>query len=156
MTPSCLDMTVPGTDPEPPPLAAVQVSFKELGANPETHRDVRQQLAGPRARAVLDDLVAVGHVETAVHCPVVLIGGAKDTFATPELIESVIRPRFPAAALTFVTNAGHWPHIERPDAIAGIVATFLATLNEAASASGLGNNEAAYRRPNLPANGAEV
>lgn len=75
---------------------------------------------------------AVGHAETAVRCPVLLIGGAMDPFVTPELLESVVGPRFPGATTTFVADAGHWPHVERPDATASIVATFLASLNETA------------------------
>jgi esterase len=135
--------------------ADVASTLRGLGAHPEAHRDVRQQLAGPRAQPVLDDLAAAsrkvrepvvaalfdawsagvpaGNVKTDVGCPILLIGGANDPFVTPELLASVIKPRFPDAVLSFVDEAGHWPHVERPATTADVIATFLATLRESAA-----------------------
>jgi esterase len=155
---ACLDRVVALVLLTPVPLGGmglphgVASTLRGLGANPEAHRDVREQLAGPLAQPVLEDLAAAGRkvreqvvaalfdawsvgvpagsVKTKVGCPVLLIGGANDPFVTPELLESVIKLRFPDAALTFVSDAGHWPHVERPDATADIVVTFLATLTE--------------------------
>ena len=133
----------------PPEVAS---TLRGLGAHPEAHRDVRQQLAGPLAQPVLEDLaaagrkvreevvaalfdawsvgVSAGRVKSELGCPVLLIGGASDPFVTPELLQSAIKLRFPDAALTFISDAGHWPHVERPDATAHVVATFLASLRE--------------------------
>ena len=133
--------------------ADVASTLRGLGGNPEAHRGVRQQLAGPLAQPVLEDLAAVGQkvredvvaalfdawavgdtagqAETSARCPVLLIGGDKDPFVTPELLHSVIRPRFPGATVSFVVDAGHWPHVERPDATAEIVTTFLSLVRAA-------------------------
>jgi pimeloyl-ACP methyl ester carboxylesterase len=154
---ACLDRVVALVLLTPVPLGGMalppEVAFtlRGLGANPEAHRDVRAQLAGPLAQLVLEDLAAAGRkvreqvvaalfdawsagvsaggAKTEVGCPILLIGSANDPFVTPELLESVIKPRFPGA-LTFVSGAGHWPHVERPDVTVDIVATFLATLRK--------------------------
>ena len=135
--------------------AEVASTLRGLGAKPEAHHGMRQQLVGPLAQPVLEDLAAAGRkvrepvvaalfdawsagvpagdARTVAGCPVLLIGGANEPFVTPELLESVIKLRFPDAALTYVSDAGHWPHVERPEATADIVATFLATLEESAA-----------------------
>jgi esterase len=153
---ACLDRIVALVLLTPVPLGGMELppevasTLRGLGAHPEAHRDVRAQLAGPLAQPVLEDLAAAGRkvreqvvaalfdawsagvsagsVKTEVGCPILLVGGTNDPFVTPELLESVVKPRFPGAALTFVSDAGHWPHVERPDAAADIVATFLAAL----------------------------
>src|SRR5205085_2442879 len=114
----------------PVPLGGLPVpdeianAMRALGGNAKAQRELRQQFAAAPSESQLDDLVVVGlkprpevvvalfeawseghHAgrnPTAFEGPVAIIGGEQDTFSTPELVRSVIAPRFSQASTGFV------------------------------------------------------
>jgi pimeloyl-ACP methyl ester carboxylesterase len=70
----------------------------------------------------------LGDQPSVVSAPVLLVGGSKDTFSSPELIRDVVAPRFANIRTAQVNHAGHWPHVEQPAAVAHILTRFLTTL----------------------------
>jgi len=70
----------------------------------------------------------LGDQPSVVSAPVLLIGGREDTFSSPELIRDVVAPRFAEVRTAQVDDAGHWPHVERPAAVARILTRFLTTV----------------------------
>jgi pimeloyl-ACP methyl ester carboxylesterase len=60
--------------------------------------------------------------------PVLVLPGTDDPLITPEVIASLVAPRFTADTLTVtpIENAAHWPHLEQPSAVATNLAKFLA------------------------------
>lgn len=56
--------------------------------------------------------------------PTMVLTGAADPFVNKDLL-GLIEARFPAALLHNVSGAGHWPHLEAPDAVATELVTFL-------------------------------
>jgi hypothetical protein len=60
--------------------------------------------------------------------PVLIIRGAGDPFVTEEVLSLGVLPRFPHARLATVAEAGHWPHVEQPAAVAALLQEFLTTL----------------------------
>jgi pimeloyl-ACP methyl ester carboxylesterase len=58
---------------------------------------------------------------------VLLIRGASDPFADAKMIGRVAR-RFPRADLATVERAGHWAHVEQPDAVTNLILEDLETL----------------------------
>ena len=59
--------------------------------------------------------------------PVLIVTGADDQFVTPEVVASVVAPRFDSArsTLTEIEGASHWPHVERSSAVADEINRFL-------------------------------
>ena len=59
--------------------------------------------------------------------PVLVLSGADDPLITAEVVASAIAPRFDQAglALTELGQSTHWPHVERPAAVAGEIDRFL-------------------------------
>jgi len=132
-------------------------AMRAMGGNAKAQRELRQQFAAAPSEGLLDDLVLVGlkprpeavvavfeawsgghdagRNPTAFAGPVAIIGGEQDSFSTPELVQSVIAPRFSQATTAFVPKAGHWPHIEQAPAIAGLIGRFIANLPSKAGAS---------------------
>jgi pimeloyl-ACP methyl ester carboxylesterase len=70
----------------------------------------------------------LGDQPSVVGAPVLLVGGREDTFSSPELIRDVVAPRFADVRTAQVDDAGHWPHVEQPAAVAHILTRFLTTL----------------------------
>ena len=59
--------------------------------------------------------------------PVLVLSGADDPLITREVVASAIAPRFDQAglALAELGQSAHWPHVERPAAVAGEIDHFL-------------------------------
>ena len=60
--------------------------------------------------------------------PVLILTGAEDQFISSEVVCSAVAPRFDAARSTVIEidQASHWPHVERPVAVAREINRFLA------------------------------
>lgn len=138
----------------PVPLAGTHLPaeatapFRTVGGNPEAQRAIRKYLAGGLDEAGVERLVAIGNrirpevITHLVDCwnegvpdapeqsgfagPVLIIRGEADLFATEELISNTVVPRFGRANTETIKEAGHWPHVENPSAIAAHVDHFLA------------------------------
>jgi pimeloyl-ACP methyl ester carboxylesterase len=61
-----------------------------------------------------------------VDVPTLLLWGADDRFVTPAYYGAAYRALIPGARLETIAGAGHFPHLERPDAFAERVAAFVA------------------------------
>ncbi len=62
-----------------------------------------------------------------VDVPTLLLWGADDRFVTPDYYGAAYRALIPGARLETIAGAGHFPHLERPDAFVERVAAFVAT-----------------------------
>ncbi|WP_018334754.1 alpha/beta fold hydrolase [Actinomycetospora chiangmaiensis] len=124
------------------PEAAV-ATFAALGGDGEAQRAVREQLSVAFPAAELDRLVRVGAATTAeavadtvrawnegdpagtatspVGAPVLVVRGEEDPFVTAAVLDSGVVPRFTDVAVATVADAGHWPHLEQPEAVAGLL-----------------------------------
>ena len=60
--------------------------------------------------------------------PVLIVGGAVDAVCTPEVLESLIAPRFSMKKIVLLPDAGHWPHIDHADEVAEKLEEFLTAL----------------------------
>ncbi|MDQ7809017.1 alpha/beta fold hydrolase [Amycolatopsis sp. A133] len=114
---------------------------------PEANRAVRRQLAPAFPDPELDRICVVDEgvraevVRALVTCwndghdlpgepfagPVLVVRGARDGFVTDELAAAAAA-RYPQARSAVLGNAGHWPHVEDPGAVAARLDSFLATL----------------------------
>jgi pimeloyl-ACP methyl ester carboxylesterase len=70
----------------------------------------------------------LGDQPSVVRAPVLLIGGSDDAFSSAALIRDAVAPRFADVHVEQVAGAGHWPHVEQPDAVIQILGRFLAGL----------------------------
>lgn len=59
--------------------------------------------------------------------PTLLIWGASDRFVTPGYYGTAYRDAIPGAQLAVIDRAGHWPHVEQPEAVVERVGAFLAS-----------------------------
>jgi esterase len=59
--------------------------------------------------------------------PVLVLPGADDQLITAEVVASGVVARFRSAktTVTEIEKSGHWPHIERPSAVAAEIDRFL-------------------------------
>ena len=73
----------------------------------------------------------LGDKPSVVSAAVLMVGGSKDTFSSPELLRDVVAPRFADVRTAQVGHAGHWPHVEQPAAVADILTPFLTALPHA-------------------------
>jgi pimeloyl-ACP methyl ester carboxylesterase len=140
----------------PVPLQGTQLPgvamkrFHALGGQPEAQRELRSSLSvnldgnslerlgrlGDRVRpasvGVFADLWNQGHALGAqpsrYRGPVLVVRGAADAFITADLVEAAVTGRFEDPAVAVVGDAGHWPHVEQPQALACILAEFLDSL----------------------------
>ena len=62
-----------------------------------------------------------------IDVPTLLLWGVDDRFVTPGYYGAAYQALIPVARLETIAGAGHFPHLERPDAFAERVAAFLAT-----------------------------
>lgn len=137
------------------PAGAIE-PFRSLGDQPAAQAAVRQQLSAGLSPARLDALIALGlpvrpevvaasadawnaghpagASASAFAGPVLIVGGERDGFVTAELIASAVTPRFAQATREVIAQAGHWPHAEQPEAVAGLLDDFLAGIPWTASA----------------------
>jgi pimeloyl-ACP methyl ester carboxylesterase len=138
----------------PVPLAGTHLPaeatapFRSAGGNPEAQRGIRKFLAGGLDDAGVDRLVQIGNrirpevVSHLVDCwndgmpdapaqsrfegPVLIVRGEADLFSTEELIAETVLSRFTKVQIETIKEAGHWPHVENPVAVAEHVDHFLA------------------------------
>lgn len=126
-------------------------TFHTLGGNPSAQRELRRNLSvnldnarleklgqlGDRVEAssvgVFADIWNHGHPLGRQHTlykgPVLIVRGEGDSFLTDELIGAVA-PHFNDATIVSIGKAGHWLHVEQPEAVAKILGEFLATVEE--------------------------
>lgn len=137
----------------PVPLGGMQLpdeianAMRRLGGDRDAQRQLRTQFAWKPTEQLLDELVLIGlkpraavvvalfEAWSAGHSrgrhasvfegPVAILGGEQDGFASPEFIKSVIAPRFHEATTSFINGAGHWPHVEQPEAVTELIEQFL-------------------------------
>jgi len=121
--------------------------FHALGGNPDAQRGLRRQLGvrlndeklerlgrlGDAVAAasvgVFADLWNQGHALGAQgsrhHGPTLIVRGELDPFVTADVVSQAVLPRFEEPTAASVAEAGHWPHVEQPEAFAGVLAEFL-------------------------------
>jgi hypothetical protein len=56
---------------------------------------------------------------------VLIMRGTDDGFITEDLVSTAVSPRFASAKTVAIDGAGHWPHLERPLAVAAQLDEFL-------------------------------
>jgi pimeloyl-ACP methyl ester carboxylesterase len=127
-------------------------TFHALGGNPSAQRDLRRQLSvnldnarleklgqlGDRVNAsrvgMFADIWNRGHPLGAQHAqyngPVLIVRGEGDPFVTEEMVSGSVFPRFKNPTVVSIDKAGHWPHVEQPEAVASIVGEFLAAVGQ--------------------------
>ena len=131
-------------------------TFHALGGNPAAQRELRRNLSVNLSDAQLERLGQLGDAVDAAAVgtfadlwnnghpsgaeparyrgPVLIIRGGDDVFITAELISSGVTPRFERPIVMSIERAGHWPHVEQPEAVARSVESFLASLEAASDA----------------------
>jgi pimeloyl-ACP methyl ester carboxylesterase len=93
------------------------------------HALVRSTLATPPQTA-LEALHAwtsghpLGTRSSIVTAPTLVIT-SDDTFASREVARDAVTRRFRHTRTAYVPGAGHWPHVEQPDAVASILTRFV-------------------------------
>jgi len=139
----------------PVPLAGTQLpdveleGFAALGDKGATaQRLIRRQLSFALSDEKVDALTAAAAVARAdvirslahswnsgypdgqrqsnYHGPVLILSGSHDPIVTSDLVRSAIAPRFDDVRSHAIDEAGHWPHAERPGAVASWVRQFVA------------------------------
>jgi pimeloyl-ACP methyl ester carboxylesterase len=68
-----------------------------------------------------------GQRPSAFTGPVLILSGADDPLITAEVVACAVAPRFDPAhsTVTEIGRSSHWPHVERPAAVAGEIDHFL-------------------------------
>lgn len=95
-------------------------------------------LGAPDADAVVAALVAMRDrpdatpLLTGITVPTLVVGGTEDVL-TPPRDQRALAAAIPGARLALVDGAGHASAWERPDAVAAVLADFLAALPPAAA-----------------------
>jgi esterase len=56
--------------------------------------------------------------------PTLIVRGVGDPFVTEEVIDAGVLPRFANARLVGIADAGHFPHLEKPEEVTRIVEDF--------------------------------
>lgn len=80
-------------------------------------------------RAHYDDLIAAVTSDTTFNGPALFIRGGESDYVADADIE-VIRLLFPNAELATVEGAGHWVHVDAPEALTALVTDFLASAEQ--------------------------
>lgn len=152
----------------PVPLAGTHLPeeavgpFRHLGGDAAAQRGIRQYLGGGLNEFGLDKLTYIGgrirpevvtHLvdcwnegipnapaESEFSSPVLIIRGEADPFATAELISSAVAPRFRHVKEEVLSGAGHWPHVEQPQNVAGFIGRFLKEVSEASATTSGGGD----------------
>ncbi len=78
----------------------------------------------PSIAANFDEIWAAIDGERSYSGPVLFLRGARSTYILEEDLSS-IRRLFPRALLETIAGAGHWVHAEQPEALIGVVGSFL-------------------------------
>ena len=167
----------------PVPLAGARLPaeavapFTALGGDGEAQRAVRRQLSVGFPDEELERLTAAGTSITAeavsgsvdawndgdpagssvssITAPVLVLRGRDDTFITSAILDAGVVPRFADVISADVEGAGHWPHIERPDAVATLIDTLVGrvTSPRGNTADGVGDHgwTSAFAQRSAPA-----
>ncbi len=116
---------------------SLQLEFRRA-AFPQLAEEELRKHAQNGARITSNNIAALISAWSAGHpagsapgpqtMPVLIIGGTVDEVSTPEVLESLVAPRFSMSETVFLPRAGHWPHIERPGDIAAEIERFLAAI----------------------------
>ena len=135
-----------GTHMAPDMLAQFHAVADQPAARGEFHRMVMATVTPemiaqftrtgePLSREIVRDQVAAwdgghpaGRGPSAYTGPVLILPGSGDWFINAEAIAAGVLPRFPHAETVTIDQAGHWPHVEQPAAVAGALDAFLARL----------------------------
>jgi pimeloyl-ACP methyl ester carboxylesterase len=134
------------------------VPFQCLGGDVAAQRELRAALGGGLTDGQLDRLTRAGEpvrrevtVETVrawnggdpagrapsgFTGPVLVVWGGADPLVTGELLDQGVTPRFAAARVVVVPDAGHWVHAQRPHEVAALITEFVA----APTGDGAGNS----------------
>jgi pimeloyl-ACP methyl ester carboxylesterase len=124
-------------------------ALRSLGCNPSRERErlrssthlevadldhvaIARATLHPTTVAALFDAWSDGHedglVPSVVSVPVSIIHGVDDPFVTRDLLRTAVLPRFGSVRVTSISNASHWPHLERPASTAKAIDAFLAEI----------------------------
>ncbi|MEW1819234.1 alpha/beta hydrolase [Arthrobacter sp. NPDC080031] len=131
--------------------------FKSMGGQIELQRSVRQQLSPKLTTDQLDRLDDLGskpspetvaaYVDiwnrgaddapaiSAYRGPVLVVRGAVDGFATQELVDGMVAPRFSNGRVAVLDGGGHWLHVEQPAEVAALVTEFVGSSVSGAAAA---------------------
>ncbi len=123
-------------------------SFHALGGDPAAQRQLRRTFSvnldaqrleklgrlgdgmAPAAVATVADLWNHGHPAgrepSRFRGPVTIVRGAGDGFITAD-VAARAQARFEGAKIEVVEGAGHWPHVEQPQALARVLEPLVAT-----------------------------
>jgi pimeloyl-ACP methyl ester carboxylesterase len=136
-------------DPIPMAGAHLPPEFMEVFGSVETYLTTRRQAAPSTPDAELDRIAAgankrrpeflraaadmwnigvpAGDQPSRFAGPVLILSGADDQFITPAVVASAVAARFDSAKSTVVEidQSSHWPHVERPFAVAKQINQFL-------------------------------
>jgi esterase len=141
----------------PVPLAGVHLtgdaanSFRSLGGDADAQRQGRLGVSVSLSPRALDTLLAsgtavrpavvaevfdawnngdaAGTAPSAYAGPTLIVRGLGDPFVTEEVIDAAVLPRFANARLVGIADAGHFPHLEKPEDVTRIVSDFARSLD---------------------------
>jgi esterase len=136
----------------PVPLAGVHLagdaanSFRSLGGDADAQRQGRLGVSVSLTPRALETLLAsgiavrpavvaevfdawnngdtAGATSSAYAGPTLIVRGVGDPFVTEEVIDAGVLPRFANARLVGIADAGHFPHLEKPEEVTRIVGDF--------------------------------
>lgn len=81
----------------------------------------------PVIREYFDEVTGWPQEQRVYEGPALFIRGDKSDYVLPEYYDAM-RKQFPRGTLKTVTNAGHWVHSEKPEAVQRLVGNFLGAL----------------------------
>lgn len=141
----------------PVPLAGVHLvgdaanSFRSLGGDAEGQRQGRLGISVSLTPRALETLLAsgtavrpavvaevfdawnngdtAGTTSSAYAGPALIVRGIGDPVVTEEVIDAGVLPRFANAPLVGIADAGHFPHLEKPEEVSRIVGDFARSLD---------------------------
>lgn len=102
----------------PEDLLAVTLAAMHIPGWGQANREILRSVTsirGWRAEMRLDDELAAAGI------PTTFVLGAQDTLTPPSAMRA-LAARMPDAAATVIPDAGHIPHLDRPDAVAAAIA----------------------------------
>lgn len=109
--------------------AIPESGFRQFLLQNLVYRDGRYQwrVDLARLRSALPELVGFPDAEglPPFPGPALFIGGARSAYLLPDH-KPLIKKLFPRAEIMHLANAGHWPHVEQPEAFLAAVQKFLA------------------------------
>ncbi len=112
--------------------AIARLAFSTSG-NPDLVELVVQRLAGIRQSVMYGDLLACNEYDASaligrIHCPTLVLCGSEDRM-TPLRFSQYLADSIPAGRLVVIPDAGHMVMLERPQAVAAALGSFLAGIS---------------------------